>query len=204
MNQDAPSSINLKVLSYYCRLKKSCHHLYNLNLPDAPHESSSNEQEVARPGLRQRMLHEVLLALVGHSGSIIQEQPIYETKSRSRNDKPATTFRVPDSITFLASTERVAINRVVGLGVTYRELRQFVRPRPQPWRPHGPSVGNSRIESSALGDSSLYIRAFKIGVEELLDEYSKRVAEVERDVMADPTLTIARIDAGIREVSFEA
>lgn len=161
------------------------------------------------------MLHEVLLALLGHPGSIIQEQEqtihgSSQQRSRYQNTNGTTTFYVPEGISFLTPTEREAINRVVGLGRTYRDLRRFVRPLPLKWTTanggggewNGVEPGQQpraglRAECPGCG---LYVRAMKLGVEELLDEYAARVAEVERDVMADPTLTLARVHAGVREV----
>lgn len=138
------------------------------------------------------MLHEVILALLGHPGAIIQEHA--PTSSGDTNAgasrKAATaaggaTFRVPDSITFLTPTEREAINRVVSMGSIYRDLRRFVQP----------AYGAQQEKGG------LYLRALKLGVCEVVDEYTQRVAEVEADVMADPTLTLARVYAGVREVS---
>lgn len=149
------------------------------------------------------MLHEVLLSLLGHPGSIIQEEPATTTtKSASDGLKSASTFRVPDTITFLTATERAAINRVVGIGSIYRDLRKFVRPKPLLWGEGGSSasdIDGSSGHGGREGDS-LYLRALKVGVVEVLDLYAERVAEVERDVMADPTLTLARVYAGVREV----
>lgn len=142
------------------------------------------------------MLHEVILALLGHPGAIIQEEPT-STRSRHANQaRPATTgrFRVPDTITFLTSTEREAINRVVGMGSTYRDLRCFVRSQAPAWKEGTSSVGGAEEKGG------LYLRALKLGVCEVLDEYAAHVADVERDVMADPTLTLARVYAGVREV----
>lgn len=145
------------------------------------------------------MLHEIILALLGHPGAIVQEESASSVKTSSRHAAVATpssgcTFRVPESITFLTSTEREAINRVVGMGSTYRHLRVFVRP-PAPIFTHGP-ISSFR----ARDNGSLYVRALKLGVCEVLDEYAARVAEVEREVMEDPTLTLARVYAGVREV----
>ncbi|CAM9436430.1 unnamed protein product, partial [Hapterophycus canaliculatus] len=145
------------------------------------------------------MLHEVILALLGHPGGIIQEESTSSVKTSS-GDVPmsapapsACTFRVPKSITFLTSTEREAINRVVGMGSTYRHLRDFVKPPPF-------GLTNGTVSTFGAQDSgSLYVRAFKLAVCEVLDEYAVRVAQVERDVMEDPTLTLARVYAGVRE-----
>lgn len=132
------------------------------------------------------MLHEVILALLGHPGAIIQEEaPASSLDANDGARAAAPSFRVPDSITFLTSTEREAINRVVGMGSIYRDLRCFVRP----------TYGAQEAERGGL-----YLRALKLGVCEVLDEYAERVAEVERDVMADPTLPLARVYAGVREV----
>lgn len=141
------------------------------------------------------MLHEVILALLGHPGSIIQEAK----EPNATHGLSNITFRVQDSITFLTATERAAINRLVGVGSTYRDLRRFVRPHPLNWvadasSPHKKDLSDSNGEG-------LYVRALKLGVEELLDEYGTRIAQVESDVMRDPTSTLARVHAAIREVS---
>eukprot|EP00903_Cladosiphon_okamuranus_P017746 g16336.t1 len=137
------------------------------------------------------MLHEVILALLGHPGAIIQEQAAPTSSSAPRDayikngkvEAAAVTFGVPDTITFLTSTEREAINRVVGVGIIYRDLRCFVQP----------------VYGAQQEKGGLYLRALKLGVCEVLDEYAERVAEVEADVMTDPTLTLARVYAGVRE-----
>ena len=153
------------------------------------------------------MLHEVLLSLLGHPGSIIQEEPAISTTTTSTSAcdglKSSSTFRVPDTITFLTATERAAINRVVGIGVIYRDLRKFVRPKSLLWGEGDPSASGMEGSSGhARGEGDgLYLRALKVGVVEVLDEYAERVAEVERDVMADPTLTLARVYGVVREVS---
>lgn len=140
------------------------------------------------------MLHEFILALLGHPGEIIQEEPT-NISSKQAGQAATGRFRVPDTITFLTSTEREAINRVAGMGSTYRDLRYFVRPQALAWKKGASSV------CGAEEKGGLYLRAFKLGVCEVLDEYAARVAEVERDVMADPTLTLARVYASVREVS---
>lgn len=152
------------------------------------------------------MLHEVLVSLLGHPGSIIQEEPAISTtttsSSASDGFKSGSTFRVPDTITFLTATERAAINRVVGIGSIYRDLRKFSRPKALLWVEGGfsaPGIDGNSGHGRKEGDG-LYLRALKVGVVEVLDEYAGRVAEVERDVMADPTLTLARVYAGVREV----
>lgn len=144
------------------------------------------------------MLHEVILALLGHPGSIIQETK----EPNAAHGLSNTTFRVQDSITFLAATERDAINRLVGVGSTYRDLRRFVRPQPLNWAADASSPHKKDLSDS--NGEGLYIRALKLGVEELLDEYSRRIAQVESDVMSDPTSTLARVHAAIREVSMTA
>lgn len=143
------------------------------------------------------MLHEVLLALLGHPGSIVQEESAGPASGGAHAFNPAT-FRVPDSISFLTPTERAAINRVVNLGSTYRSLRHFVKPQGIHWA--GADTEGVGSRPGGREDAGLYIRALKKGVEEVLDEYAGRVAEVERDVMADPTLPFARVYAGVREV----
>lgn len=146
-------------------------------------------------------MHEILLALLGHPGSIIREEPLRENGSHPRNRRTITTFRVADCISFLTPTERAAINRVVGLGSTYRRLRHFIRPPSLEWAESKGIKDSNDFKSKALGENGLYLRAFKVGVEELLDQYAGCVAEVERNVMKDPTLTLALIHASVREVS---
>lgn len=142
------------------------------------------------------MLHEVILALLGHPGEIIQEEPTDTSPRHAKQARPAATgrFRVPDTIIFLTRTEREAINRLVGMGSTYRDLRNFVRPEAFERKEGVSSVRETEEEGG------LYLRALKLGVCEVLDEYAARIAEVERDVMIDPTLTLARVHAGVREV----
>lgn len=154
------------------------------------------------------MLHEVLLALLGHPGSIIQEETV-EAKRSERNSgedvgNSSIRFRVPETITFLAPTERAAINKVVGVGKIYRDLRQFSSTQaPALVVDCNSSSKNRAREFKSIKKEGLYMRALKLGVEELLDEYADRVSELEREVMADPTLTVTRVYAGIREVRCE-
>lgn len=154
------------------------------------------------------MLHEVLLALLGHPGSIIQEETV-EAKSSGRGagedgGNSNIRFRVPETITFLAPTERAAINRVVGVGKIYRDLRQFSTIQAPTWVVDCNSASkNGAGKLKSVKEEGLYMRALKLGVEELLDEYADRVAELEREVMADPTLTVTRVYAGVREVRYE-
>ncbi|CAM9500573.1 unnamed protein product, partial [Discosporangium mesarthrocarpum] len=140
------------------------------------------------------MLHEVLVACLGHPGDIIRDESLVNPSKCSQDGEPGT-YRVPEWISFIAPTEREAINRVVGLGSIYRRLREFSQPDYQVF------CEGIATDRGVGGQKTpeLYVRALKLGVEELLDEYAGRVAGVERDVMDDPTLTISRINAGLRE-----
>ena len=160
------------------------------------------------------MLHEVLLALLGHTGSIIQEEPAIarsaghegagEGDGGVSSSSSCSSFRVPETITFLTPTERAAINRVVGVGKIYRDLRHFSTRKVPTWVDGRNSAFGDRVGAVArIEEEGLYMRALKLGVEELLDEYANRVAEVEKEVMTDPTQTVARVHAGVREVRVE-
>lgn len=59
------------------------------------------------------MLHEVLLALIGHTGSIIIEED--------------SSFKVSSSIDFLTDAEAEQINKVVALGMFYKQIYNFVK-----------------------------------------------------------------------------
>ncbi|CAM9656754.1 unnamed protein product, partial [Choristocarpus tenellus] len=146
------------------------------------------------------MLHEVLVACLGHPGNIIRDEATHQ-ESNSSSGVGNGTFRVPDRMTFLAPTEREAINRIVGLGSVFRYLRGFVRPLPRGEISGGDSelIVEEASQCPERSPEKLYVRALKQGVEELLDEYAERVAAVERDVMKDPTLTLTRVNASLRE-----
>ena len=60
------------------------------------------------------MLHEILLALIGHTGSIIVEN---EDQS----------FTVSNKIDFLTEAEREQINRIIILGVFYKRINDFIK-----------------------------------------------------------------------------
>jgi hypothetical protein len=59
------------------------------------------------------MQHEVLLALLGHSGQIIE--------------KSGDSFRVADDVPFLSAAEKEVITRVVCLGSYYNHFADFAR-----------------------------------------------------------------------------
>jgi hypothetical protein len=57
------------------------------------------------------MLHEVLLALLGHTGNIILDK--------------GTTFALSDDIHLLHPSEKIQINRIVSLGAFYKFLNNY-------------------------------------------------------------------------------
>ena len=59
------------------------------------------------------MLHEVLLALIGHTGNIIIEED--------------GQFKVSNAIEFLTDAEIEQINKVVILGIYYKQISEFVK-----------------------------------------------------------------------------
>ena len=83
------------------------------------------------------MLHEILFALLGHTGSIIIELPALEQIEFTKNLLSAAEdgqfqsrqikFMVNPNLSFLSRAEVEQLNKIVSLGAYYKMIQQFLR-----------------------------------------------------------------------------
>jgi gamma-tubulin complex component 4 len=129
------------------------------------------------------MLHEVLLALVGHTGDVVVATP---------NGR----FAVCEGATFLHASERALVERVVRVGAAYAAVASFVRVCAR--ENARDDVVDGVADAADAGDAGalahvrgLYVRALCGGLDELLDGYRQRVSQLEQAALTDPTITLA-------------
>lgn len=109
------------------------------------------------------MLHEILLALLGHPGNLIIKSELH--------------FEINPLITFLSSAEKDLINRILPLGSHYQSLLQIL----------------TRIhkEEACFESQGLYLKALAQGIEEILDGYKEIILEIERDFLENRVFTLS-------------
>ena len=83
------------------------------------------------------MLHEILFALLGHTGSIIIELPPLDTAELSKNllsqaengvyNNRQVRFMVNPNLNFLSRAEVEQLNKIVQLGAYYKMIQIFTR-----------------------------------------------------------------------------
>ena len=83
------------------------------------------------------MLHEILFALLGHTGSIIIELPVLEQIEFTKNllsqaengeyQNRQLRFMVNPNLSFLSRAEVEQLNKIVQLGAYYKMIQQFLR-----------------------------------------------------------------------------
>lgn len=116
------------------------------------------------------MLHELLLSLLGKTGSIIKAYP--------------TTFAVDPGFTILTSNEAQMINDIVQCGYYYTQLCRFVE--------------EELVEISFADykkNPSVYRKAIAQGLRVGLGEYEALVLAMERDFLASRHFTFSNIKA---------
>lgn len=127
------------------------------------------------------MLHEVLLALIGHTGNIIIEED--------------GKFKVSEAIEFLNEDE---INKVVILGVFYKQIAEFIK-RNSGLNSQLPFIlcmedmkeGNNDDEEIEV--TSVYIKAFCTGVHEVLNLYKEHILAIEHEYFVNDSLSITHL-----------
>jgi hypothetical protein len=116
------------------------------------------------------MIHEILAALSGSPGDIITEQ---------KNDEGILVFAVLPTVSFISSSERVAINRLVQAGYTFHWLSNAVRKRKT--------------------SPSLYVRALVHRIDVILTEYLDLLVAIEADALQNPgEVTVAHLQSRVR------
>ena len=121
------------------------------------------------------MIHEILAALSGSPGDIITVQNDLDSY-----DDQLEIFAVAPTVSFVSSSERVAINRCVQTGYTFRWLcRAVLQRRTNP---------------------SLYVRALAHSVDDaILTEYLDLLVVIESDALSNPgEVTVAHLQSRVR------
>ncbi|GFE54982.1 gamma-tubulin complex component 4 [Babesia ovis] len=149
------------------------------------------------------MLHDLLMALAGHTGEIIVEK-----------HANVQGFGISDKFEGVSPAERELINAVVNIGYKYRYVEQFLRGVRQ--NEHGYVVsslmgcqedGSVIQDANSFGDShgsrnldntnvtyrGHYLGAICSGIEEYLDEYRAKLVNVEKAILADPALPLSTV-----------
>ncbi|KAK1937538.1 hypothetical protein X943_002684 [Babesia divergens] len=157
------------------------------------------------------MLHDILMALVGHPGDVIVERS--GTKAG---------FAVSEACHGISQAERKIINSVVKIGYKYRCLEEFVRRiGEEEYNCVVSSVLNQSVvenlnrtahlrshrsrtkESSTIGDAGnprgFYVSALCSGIEEYLESYRSTLVTVEKVVLADPVLPLSTLSLLLTE-----
>jgi len=119
------------------------------------------------------MLHEILMALLGHTGSIV-------TNTRG-------SFKLIDSITILSSAEIELINKIVALGWHYLHLSNFISLSTQTLGIHEDLIDDTEPSST------VYVRAFSYGIDEVLKLYREHILAIEHEYLLERALTIPHI-----------
>lgn len=119
------------------------------------------------------MLHEILMALLGHTGSIVMNT--------------GGSFKLAESMSILTNAEAELINKIVALGWHYLHLSNFVSLSTQTLGLHEDLIED--IEPS----STVYVRAFSYGVDELLKLYREHILAIEHEYLLERALTIPHI-----------
>lgn len=132
------------------------------------------------------MLHEILLALVGHTGDIV-------VRKRDPRTRMVVGFHVPSDLDFLSFSEREAINGLVDLGYYYCVLEQFVDQNLRFGVAALAFKDKDQTESTDKGEPSeehitvagLYVRAMCVGLDEILHAYRACLLQVEQEILED-------------------
>jgi Gamma tubulin complex component N-terminal len=134
------------------------------------------------------MQHEVLAACLGYPGNIIRDE-----------EKVSGAFRVSAAAanSFLSKAEVEIINKTVKLGFQYRLLQRFSKGQP---------LQHTAAAAPTAQRDSLYLRALRAAVEEVLIEYGSRVARTEQELLQDSSLPLSYIYHSLRDYlpGFEA
>ncbi|PAA93265.1 hypothetical protein BOX15_Mlig032545g1 [Macrostomum lignano] len=119
------------------------------------------------------MLHELLLALYGCPGSVIQQ-----TQSGS--------LRLIDNLPFISPSEVPLINRLCQLGAHYIRFQDFIAERSSYLDSDKPTAG-------------LYAKVFSDALDNCLETYRARLVDLESELIADPYLSLNYVQCRLEE-----
>ncbi|MBA0708905.1 hypothetical protein Golax_023986, partial [Gossypium laxum] len=157
---------------------------------------------------KAKMLHEILLALVGCTGDLIIDErehhkslgiPLYP-------DAPISDqccFKLASDISFIDRSERDLIERLIALGFYYRELERFTtKSRNLSWIRSGdvsPSNRASELSNRKTEKPSIYRRAFANGLVEVLSVYRSVVLQIEQKLLSETMPILATVIQGLNK-----
>ncbi|KAF8965000.1 hypothetical protein BGZ46_000674 [Entomortierella lignicola] len=119
---------------------------------------------------KERMLHELLIALSGYPGDIFQPFP--------PEPAIATTFAISD-IPLLHPSEKESLDRLAQLGFYYRKFNYFISTCRSLTYQH-----DNQTTSAKPAPSGLYLRALAYALEQKLQEYRKVIVETEAAILS--------------------
>jgi Spc97 / Spc98 family. len=112
------------------------------------------------------MLHEILIALLGEVGGIIEENN--------------GVFTVREDCDLLTNSEKELINRILKVAGYYKHLQKFTE------KHGGLHIGLKQDEDL----SGLYLKSLCRGIKDLLEEYRYKIAAIEQEYLQEKAITI--------------
>lgn len=154
------------------------------------------------------MLHEILLALFGHTGSVFTQSTlglmdINNIENQPRNIK----FQVNATIKFLSQAEQDQLNQLVQLGAMFLQIQQFldkysgINSKLALQLALGKDRKESEDNRSDMGDADedetvvvgVYLKAFCSGVNDLLRIYKQHLLSLEQEYLQERSLTVTTL-----------
>lgn len=126
------------------------------------------------------MLHEILLALCGHTGDVIRRH--YDKEGR------LLSFKIADDFDYVSRSEKEVINRLCVLGFYFISIEDFIgsqsKERQFPNRPRHHQT-QAKIQSLFPVESSagLYVTALCNGLEDILDGFRQAILDIEKEAL---------------------
>jgi hypothetical protein len=115
------------------------------------------------------MLHELLLALIGQVGGIIEERQ--------------GEFSVRNEVDFFTISEKQLINKILKVAAYYKYLDTYTRK-------FGKLSARVNRNAESVDEPGLYIKALCRGIKDLLDEYRSKVCMIEQHYLEGRTVTV--------------
>lgn len=141
-----------------------------------------------------KMLHEVLLALVGCPGYVIREGD--------------GKFELAPGVAeeFLHPAEIALVERICALGYHYRQLEEFVaRAKSGPLLEAAAAEPEPEAErepaAATRAPPRVYLRAVAMAVDEMLEQYMGTVGDAELEFLEDPALPLSHLQYLLRHDS---
>jgi gamma-tubulin complex component 4 len=141
------------------------------------------------------MLHEILLALCGHTGDVIRRY--------YSNDGKLIAFRVVDDFEYVSKSEREVINRLCLLGFYFTSIEDFIHSQMKRRQFPNRSLFSTQEQIQSLfpveSSAGLYVTALCKGLENILDGFRQTILDIEKEALQ--TTAASSLDT-ITEVPF--